>query len=115
MTAYSKHYNAIVVGIGAMGSATCYQLARRNKRVLGIERFDIPHDLGSSHGYTRIIRLAYYEHPSYVALLRRAYELWADIERTTGEQLRSTVARPIAGCLRVRSSRASNMTCPTKF
>ena len=87
MTAYSKHYHAIVVGIGAMGSAACYQLARRNKRVLGLERFDIPHDLGSSHGYTRIIRLAYYEHPSYVALLRRSYELWADIERTTGQQL----------------------------
>ena len=87
MTAYSKHYHTIVVGIGAMGSATCYQLARRNKRVLGIERFDIPHDLGSSHGYTRIIRLAYYEHPSYVALLKRSYELWADIERVTGEQL----------------------------
>jgi glycine/D-amino acid oxidase-like deaminating enzyme len=63
-------------------------LARRNKRVLGIERFDIPHDLGSSHGYTRIIRLAYYEHPSYVVLLRRAYELWAEIERmAAGEQL----------------------------
>ena len=87
MSALSKHYDTIVIGVGAMGSATCYQLARRNKRVLGIERFDIPHDLGSSHGYTRIIRLAYYEHPSYVVLLRRAYELWAEIERMAGEQL----------------------------
>jgi len=87
MTAYNKHYHAIVVGVGGMGSATCYQLARRNKRVLGIERFDIPHTLGSSHGYTRIIRLAYYEHPAYVVLLRRAYELWAAIEQTAGEQL----------------------------
>ena len=87
MTGYSKHYNAIVIGIGGMGSATCYQLARRNKRVLGIERVDVPHDLGSSHGFTRIIRLAYYEHPSYVTLLKRAYELWEQIERQTGEQL----------------------------
>jgi sarcosine oxidase len=87
MSASGKHYDTIVIGVGAMGSATCYQLARRNKRVLGIERFDIPHDLGSSHGYTRIIRLAYYEHPSYVPLLRRAYELWSEIERMAGEQL----------------------------
>jgi len=55
--------------------------------VLGLERFDIPHDLGSSHGITRIIRLAYYEDPSYVPLLRRAYELWRDLERTAGERL----------------------------
>src|SRR5690606_20040640 len=87
MTGYTKHYNAIVIGVGGMGSATCYQLARRNKRVLGIERFDVPHDLGSSHGYTRIIRLAYYEHPSYVTLLKRSYELWEQIERVTGEKL----------------------------
>ena len=52
-----KRYNAIVLGVGGMGSATVYQLARRGKRVLGLERFDIPHDLGSSHGYTRIILL----------------------------------------------------------
>ncbi len=82
-----KRYNAIVLGVGGMGSATIYQLARRGKRVLGLERFDIPHDLGSSHGYTRIIRLAYYEDPAYVMLLHRAYELWADIERVSGEKL----------------------------
>lgn len=87
MIGYSKHFNTIVVGVGGMGSATCYQLARRGKRVLGIERFDIPHDMGSSHGYTRIIRLAYYEHPSYVLLLKRAYELWDEIEARTGDQL----------------------------
>jgi sarcosine oxidase len=87
MTSYSTHFNTIVIGVGGMGSATCYQLARRGKRVLGIERFDIPHDLGSSHGYTRIIRLAYYEHPSYVMLLKRAYELWDDIERRSGERI----------------------------
>lgn len=87
MAAYSQHYHTIVVGVGGMGSAVCYELAKRGKRVLGIERFDIPHDQGSSHGHTRIIRLAYYEHPSYVILIKRAYELWAEIERRTGKRL----------------------------
>jgi sarcosine oxidase len=84
---YSGRYDAIVVGVGAMGSATAYYLARRGKRVLGLERFGIPHSRGSSHGHTRIIRLAYYEHPSYVLLLRRAYELWREIQGCVGEQL----------------------------
>src|ERR1044071_9214101 len=82
-----KRFDTIVIGVGAMGSAACYELARRGKRVLGLERYDIPHELGSSHGYTRIIRLAYYEHPSYVLLLRRAYELWREIQARAGEQL----------------------------
>lgn len=87
MIGYSKHFNTIVVGVGGMGSAACYYLARRGRRVLGLERFDIPHDLGSSHGYTRIIRLAYYEHPSYVMLLQRAYQLWDEVEARTGHKL----------------------------
>jgi sarcosine oxidase len=70
-----------------MGSATVYHLARRGKRVLGLERYDIPHAMGSSHGITRIIRLAYYEHPSYVPLLRRSYELWRELEKDFGEKL----------------------------
>ena len=70
-----------------MGSAACYHLARRGKRVLGLERYDIPHAMGSSHGVNRIIRLAYYEHPSYVPLLRRAYELWRELESGFGERL----------------------------
>src|SRR3954470_23344830 len=80
-------YDAIVVGVGAMGSAALYHLASRGQRVLGLERFDVPHDLGSSHGLTRIIRLAYYEHPDYVPLLRRAYELWRALEQDSGERL----------------------------
>lgn len=77
--------DAIVVGVGGMGSAALYHLARRGRRVLGIERFGIAHDRGSSHGHSRIIRLAYYEHPSYVPLLRRAYALWGELaaERQT--------------------------------
>src|SRR3712207_7432918 len=70
-----------------MGSATAYYLARRGRRVLGLERFGIPHAMGSSHGHTRIIRLAYYEDPSYVLLLRRAYELWREIQSKAGEKL----------------------------
>lgn len=80
-------FDAIVVGCGAMGSAACYHLARRGKRVLGLERFGIPNEEGSSHGFTRIIRLAYYESPDYVALLRRAYTLWRELETVAGERL----------------------------
>jgi sarcosine oxidase len=80
-------YDVIVVGIGGMGSAAVWQLARRGARVLGLERFDVPHAEGSSHGISRIIRLPYYEDSAYVPLLRRAYELWREIERETGEEL----------------------------
>ena len=83
----SERYDAIVVGVGGMGSAALYHLARRGRRVLGLERFDVPNDMGSSHSVTRIIRLAYYEHSSYVPLLERAYELWRELERAAGEQL----------------------------
>ena len=83
----SDRYDAVVLGVGAMGSAALYHLARRGKRVLGLERFNIPHDRGSSHGVTRIIRLAYYEHPSYVPLLRRAYVLWRELEAKSGVHL----------------------------
>jgi len=80
-------HDVIVVGVGGMGSAALWQLARRGKRVLGLERFDIPHAHGSSHGISRIIRLPYYEHPGYVPLLRRAYELWREIEAASGREL----------------------------
>ena len=80
-------YDVIVVGVGGMGSATVHELARRGLRVLGLERFDIPHSMGSSHGVNRIIRLAYFEHPSYVPLLRRAYERWRALEAECGERL----------------------------
>lgn len=83
----TAHYDVIVVGVGGMGSATVYHLVRRGLRVLGLERFDIPHAFGSSHGVNRIIRLAYWEHPAYVPLLRRAYELWRALQAEAGEQL----------------------------
>jgi sarcosine oxidase len=76
-----------VIGLGAMGSAALYHLARRNVRVAGIDRFSPGHERGSSHGSTRIIRLGYFEHPSYVPLLRRAYALWRDLEAASGRSL----------------------------
>ena len=83
----SDRYDAIVVGVGGMGSAACYQLARRGARVLGLEQFGVGHDRGSSHGQSRMIRMAYYEHPDYVPLLRRAYELWDELNALTGQPL----------------------------
>jgi sarcosine oxidase len=80
-------YDVIVVGVGGMGSATVSHLARRGVRVLGLEQYDIPHERGSSHGLSRIIRLAYFEHPAYVPLLHRAYELWWALERDVQERL----------------------------
>jgi sarcosine oxidase len=80
-------YDVIILGVGGMGSAAAWHIARRGRRVLGLERFDIPHRMGSSHGLTRIIRLAYYESPLYVPLLRRAYENWREAERLSGRRL----------------------------
>src|ERR1700733_2233239 len=77
----SSAFDVIVVGVGGVGSAALDQLALRGSYVLGLDRFAPGHDRGSSHGRTRLIRQAYYEHPDYVPLLKRAYELWADLSR----------------------------------
>ncbi len=76
-----------VIGLGAMGSAALFHLAQRGIEAIGIDRFAPPHDQGSSHGESRIIRLAYFEHPSYVPLLRRAYDNWRALERLSGDSL----------------------------
>ena len=81
------NYDVIVLGVGGMGSAACLHLARRGARVLGLEQFSLGHDRGSSHGESRIIRQAYFEHPDYVPLLFRAYDLWRDLEQTTERSL----------------------------
>jgi len=83
----SSHFDVIVVGVGAMGAATCWALAKQGHRVLGLEQFDIPHARGSSHGYSRMTRMAYCEHPDYVPLVRRANALWAELEAESGEKL----------------------------
>jgi sarcosine oxidase len=81
------HFDVAVCGLGAMGSAAAYHLARRGVRVVGLDRYAPGHDRGSSHGETRIIRLGYFEHPSYVPLLRHAYALWRELEKAAGRQL----------------------------
>ena len=83
----SKSYDVIVLGLGGVGSAAAFALAKRGQRVLGIDQFSPPHHRGSSHGETRIIRKSYFEHPSYVPLLCRAYDLWRELESRTGTQL----------------------------
>jgi sarcosine oxidase len=80
-------HDVIVIGLGGMGSCAAAALARRGLRVAGFERFHALHDRGSSHGRSRIIRQAYFEHPSYVPLLRRAYELWVDLASASGRRL----------------------------
>src|SRR5437870_9814358 len=83
----SRALDAVVVGLGAMGSAVLSELAARGRRVIGFDRFAPPHELGSSHGKSRIIREAYFEDPRYVPLVQRAYVLWRELERATGTRL----------------------------
>lgn len=82
-----RHFDVIVVGLGGIGSAAAAHLAARGSSVLGLDRFPIAHDRGSSHGQTRLIRLAYFEHPDYVPLLRRAFALWRELEAQSGRRL----------------------------
>ncbi len=109
-------YDVIIVGLGGMGSCAAYQVARRGKRVLGLERHTPAHALGSSHGKSRIIRQAYFEDPAYVPLLLRAYELWEQIERETNQSIMMLTgglmmgrpdAQTVAGAL--RSAREYNL------
>lgn len=104
------HYDVVILGVGAMGSAACYHLARRGLSVLGIEQFEMGHDRGSSHGRSRVIRKAYFEDPRYVPLLHECYSLWRELEAASGDALLQ-----IAGCLNlgpaehecIRGARAS--------
>jgi len=82
-----KAFDAIVLGLGGMGSAALYHLAARGLNVLGLEQFDIAHDRGSSHGVTRLIRKAYFEHPDYVPLVTRSYERWRELEAESNQTL----------------------------
>ncbi len=87
MDSLSRGYDAIVIGLGGMGRATLYHLASRGRRVLALEQYASGHKLGSSHGDSRIIREMYFEHPLYVPLVRRAYELWRELEERSGSTL----------------------------
>lgn len=90
-------FDVIVVGAGGMGTAAAWQLARRGARVLALDRFPPAHDRGSSHGQTRLIRQAYYEHPDYVPLLRRAYDAWRQLEAASGRTLLVETGLVMAG------------------
>ena len=90
-------FDVIVLGCGAMGSATLWHLTKRGLRCCGIEQFGIAHDRGSSHGESRAIRKAYFEHPDYIPLLDRAYELWADLETESAVSLKHEVGMVFAG------------------
>ncbi len=94
-----RTYDTIVIGLGGMGSAALYHLARRGQRILGVEQFGIAHDRGSSHGETRLIRRAYFEHPDYVPLVDRAYQLWAELEAATSRTLLHSCGLMFAGRL----------------
>ncbi|MGI8911685.1 MAG: N-methyl-L-tryptophan oxidase [Rubrobacteraceae bacterium] len=93
----SNGYDAIVVGLGAMGSAAAYHLARRGYRVLGLDAHPRDHMEGSSNGRSRIIREAYAEGEEYVPLARRAYELWRELERESGRNLLTVVGGLVVG------------------
>ncbi|MEP7021325.1 MAG: N-methyl-L-tryptophan oxidase [Pseudonocardiales bacterium] len=83
----ADRYDVIVLGLGGMGSSAARHLARRGASVLGLEQFTPAHALGSSHGDSRIVRMAYFEHPDYVPLLRRAYSLWDELGTDVGQPL----------------------------
>jgi sarcosine oxidase len=89
--------DTIIVGLGAMGSAAAQSLAQRGQHVLGLDQFTPPHDRGSSHGGSRIIRQAYFESPDYIPLVLRAYELWHQLERETGTRLIHTTGGLVLG------------------
>ncbi|GEM_PF-174893 len=83
----NHHFDVIIIGAGIMGSAAAAQLARRGRKVLLLDQFTPPHANGSSHGESRVIREAYFEHPAYVPLIQRAYELWQELEQESGGSL----------------------------
>lgn len=92
-----NRYDVIVAGVGAMGSAASWRLAKQGKKVLGIDQYTLGHNLGSSHGETRLIRKAYFEHPDYVPLLEKSYSLWRELESESGETLFHQTGLVIAG------------------
>src|SRR5262252_8631428 len=105
-----KGFDVAVVGLGAMGSASVYQLAGKGKRVLGIDQFAPPHPFGSSHGATRITRQATGEGEQFVPLVLRSYEIWRQIEAATGKQLLS-----ITGGLIMASERSDKSSGTSTF
>ena len=83
----NKQFDYIVIGVGSMGSSTCYHLAKSGATVLGIEQFELAHERGAHSGQSRIVRKAYFEHPDYIPLLERAYQNWQEIEKVSGNKM----------------------------
>ncbi len=108
----SEYVDHVVVGLGALGSATCWELARRGKQVIGLERFELGHARGASHDTSRILRHSYHT-PSYVRLTQRAYEDWARLERDARTPLVTRVgrARPVPA----RTRRSARSTTPSRW
>lgn len=92
MTDSSKKFDVVVIGLGAVGSAALFQLSKTGKKILGIDRFEPPHTLGSSHGETRITRLAVGEGEDYVALAKRSHEIWREIQAESGLEIMTTTS-----------------------
>jgi sarcosine oxidase len=88
----SSKYDIVIIGLGAVGSAAIFQLSKSGKRVLGIDRFEPPHTMGSSHGESRITRLAVGEGEDYVALAKRSHQIWREIEAESGAQIMTTTS-----------------------
>src|SRR5947207_15912871 len=103
MNRVNANWDVIVVGTGAVGSAALYQLARRGAKVIGLDRFHPPHDRGSSHGETRITRLALGEGAQYVQFARRSHEIWRELEAATGRSLLRSIGGLIYGSTTGRS------------
>src|SRR5690242_14824335 len=82
-----EKFDVIILGLGAMGCSSLYQLAKRGRKVLGIDQYAPPHDKGSTHGETRITRLACGEGAQYTQFARRSHQIWRELERDSGEQL----------------------------
>ena len=82
-----EKFDVVVVGCGGVGSSALYQLSKLGLKVAGIDQFSPPHNLGSTHGQTRVIRKAYFEHPDYVPLLERSYDLWRELESDASTKL----------------------------
>lgn len=106
-----RSYDVAIVGLGAMGSAALFHLARRGVKAIGVEQFEPGHDRGSSHGESRAIRLSYFEHPSYVPLLKSAFENWHELERLTGETVLTATGIIEAGKLGSRLVAGSLEAC----
>jgi sarcosine oxidase len=83
----NNQFDYIVIGVGSMGSSTCYHLAKSGATVLGIEQFELAHERGAHTGQSRIVRKAYFEHPDYIPLLARAYQNWREIEDVSGNKM----------------------------